>query len=401
MTDHSPASPDQIKKWREDTPGCTYRNHLNNAGAALMPQPVIDTVQNHLELESRIGAYEAGDAASEDIQKAYTSVGELIGADSKNVAVVENATVATSQALSAFEFESGDTIITTNVDYSSNQIMLLNLSKRFGVDIMRAEDLPEGGVDPASVRRLIRKHRPKLMLMSWIPTNSGLVQDATSVGGICREENVPIILDACQAVGQIAVDVKELKCDFLAATSRKFLRGPRGMGFLYVSDRVLEKNMYPLFPDTHGARWTGPETFRLEEGAKRFENWEFPHALLLGMGMAAEYANQIGVEVIAQRATELGDYTRGKLTDIPGVRVLDYGNQKCAIVSATFEEIEADVLVQKLRERNINTSSAFRTSGVIDMNSKKANAVLRISPHYYNRRDEVDQVVDELRSFMM
>lgn len=393
-------TPDQIKKWRDETPGCSHRNHLNNAGAAMMPQPVIDTIHNHLELESRIGGYEAGDAASEDIRKAYASVGDLIGADSGNIAMVENATVATSQALSAFEFGPGDSIITTNVDYSSNQIMLLNLSKRFGVKVIRADDQAEGGVDPSSVQQLIRKHHPKLMLMSWIPTNSGLVQDAVSVGEICGEMDVPFLLDACQAVGQVPIDVKTLNCDFLAATSRKFLRGPRGMGFLYVSGHVLERNMSPLFPDTHGARWTGPDTFRLEEGAKRFENWEFPHALLLGMGKAAEYANHIGMEMISSRATELGRYTRAKLNDLPGARLLDYGNQKCAIVSAAFEYVESGVLVQKLRDRNINTSSASRTSGVIDMDAKHADSVLRISPHYYNTRDEIDQLVDAISDIL-
>lgn len=400
MNDISTASPEQIKTWRNDTPGCKHRNHLNNAGAALMPKPVIDAIQNHLELEAQIGGYEAEDAASEDVQKAYTAVSDLIGAVSGNIAMVENATVATSQALSAFDFELADTIITTNVDYSSNQIMLLNLSKRFDVEIIRAKDLPEGGVDPASVRRLIRKHRPKLMLMSWIPTNSGLVQDASSVGDICREEDVPLILDACQAVGQIPVDVKELKCDFLAATSRKFLRGPRGMGFLYISDRVLEKSISPLFPDTHSARWTGPNTFRLEEGAKRFENWEFPHALLLGMGKAAEYANHIGMEVISKRAIELGGYTRDKLNDVPGARMLDYGNQRCAIVSVSLKKIEPDELVQKLRQRNINTSSASRSSGVIDMDTKHAESVLRISPHYYNTKDEIDQCMSTLSDIL-
>lgn len=400
MSESLSFSPDQFKNWREDTPGCTHRVHLNNAGAALMPQPVIDAIYQHIELETQIGGYEAQDAVSDMIQGAYASVADLVGCNPENIAMVENATVATSQALSAFDFKPGDSIITTNVDYSSNQIMLLNLSKRFGVKIIRAKDLPEGGVDPGSVHQLIRKHRPQLMLMSWIPTNSGLVQDAAQVGDVCKEENVTFILDACQAVGQIPVDVKKLKCDFLAATSRKFLRGPRGMGFLYVSDRALNRNMYPLFPDTHGARWTAPDTFRLEEGAKRFENWEFPHALLLGMGKAAEYANQIGMETISHRATELGSYTRGKLHELPGVRVLDKGKQTCAIVSAAFEEVKADSLVHKLRKRNINTSSASRSSGVIDMDLKNAKSILRISPHYYNTRDEIDQLSDAVRTIV-
>lgn len=400
MSDILPVGQDVVKKWRDDTPGCDHRIHLNNAGAGLMPKPVIKTIQDHLHLEARIGGYEAEDAVSDNIQEAYVSVAQLVGTGPGNIAMVENATVATSQALSTFEFEPGDSIITTNVDYSSNQIMLLNLSERYGVKVIRAGDLPEGGVNPESIRELIHQHRPALVLMSWIPTNSGLIQDAGSVGDICCEEDVPFVLDACQAVGQIPVDAEELKCDFLAATSRKFLRGPRGMGFLYVSDKMLDKNMAPLFPDTHGARWTGPDAFELAEGAKRYENWEFSHALLLGMGMAAKYSQEIGMDVISARTLKLGNAIRNKISALPGVRVLDFGNQRCAIASAAFDGIDADVLVQKLRAENVNTSSASRNSGVIDMDAKGASSVLRISPNYYNTHEEIDSFLDALSGIL-
>jgi selenocysteine lyase/cysteine desulfurase len=330
---------DHLLKWRNDTPGCNITNHLNNAGAALMPKPVIDAIHKHIDLEAEIGGYEAEEAVSDQIDNCYSSVAKLIGSAASNIAIVENATVATSQALSAFHYHQGDTIITTNVDYASNQIMLLSLASRFGVKIVRANDLTEGGADPDSVLKLIKKHRPKLVLMSWIPTNSGLIQDAKSVGKICREEGVPFVLDACQAVGQFPIDVAELNCDYLAATARKFLRGPRGIGFLYVSDRMLDQGHEPLFPDTHGATWTTPESYRLEPGAKRYENWEFSYALVLGLGAAAEYANSIDLEMAGKRAAELAVYSRENLkVAIPGVRVLDYGKEKCAIVSAAFDE---------------------------------------------------------------
>jgi len=385
-----------IERWRRETPGCGHRVHLNNAGAALMTQEVADTIKDYLDLELNMGGYEAADQSESEIADAYQSTAKLIGARADQIAMVENATVATSQALSAFTFKPGDVILTTNVDYSSNQIMLLSLSKRYGVDIIRAEDDPVGGVDPHSVRKLIRKHSPKLMLMSWIPTNSGLVQDAESVGAICREQDVPYILDACQAVGQIPVDVSRLNCDFLAATSRKFLRGPRGIGFLYVSERMLHQNMHPLFPDTHGARWTAPDSYQLQEGAKRFENWEFPYALVLGMGKAAEYAVREGINLISSRAISLGKYARQHLRQMDNVRVLDYGKQTCAIVSARIKDVDAGIIVQKLREKSINTSAASRTAGVIDMDVKKAETVLRISPHYYNTVEEIDRLIHEL-----
>lgn len=396
----SPVSEQQIARWREETPGCAHRTHLNNAGAALMPGPVVEAVRDYLEEEALHGGYETADARADQIDSAYRVLGRLVGSAPSNIAIVENATVATSQALSAFDFQAGDTVVTTNVDYSSNQIMLLNLAERLGIRVSRAEDLPEGGVDPESVASLIREHRPRLVLMSWVPTNSGLVQDARAVGAICREAGVPFLLDACQAVGQLPADVEELRCDFLAATSRKFLRGPRGLGFLYVSDRMLQQGLRPLFPDTHGARWTAADRFKLEPGASRFENWEFPYALVAGLGAAAEYALRIGIDTIGLRSRELAEYAREQLSRIEGAKVLDRGTERCAIVTAAFEGVDATGLVEPLRERGINTSASVRHHAVIDMASKGTETALRVSPHYYNTAGEIDALIEALKEMV-
>ncbi|MDZ7773126.1 MAG: aminotransferase class V-fold PLP-dependent enzyme [Balneolaceae bacterium] len=389
-----------IERWRADTPGCAHRNHLNNAGAALMPGPVIDAVTDYLQEESLYGGYETADARAEQIEAVYESLARLIGAKPSNIAVVENATVATSQALSAFDFEAGDTVLTTRVDYSSNQIMLLNLAQRFGVRVIRAEDKPGGGVDPDSVQSLIREHRPRLMLMSWVPTNSGLVQEAAAVGEICRAAELPFLLDACQAVGQMPVDVSDLNCDFLAATSRKFLRGPRGLGFLFVADRVLENGLHPLFPDTHGAQWISADRFRLEESARRFENWEFPYALVAGLGMAADYALKVGLDTIQSRCGELAAYARQQLGELPGARLLDRGAKRCAIVTVSFDGVDATSLVKPLREIDINTSANRRHHAVIDMDEKQTETNLRVSPHYYNTQEEINALVHALERML-
>src|SRR5256714_7412717 len=327
----SPA-PVDLDRWRRDTPGCRDRIHLNNAGAGLMPRPVLDALTDHLAREAAIGGYEAADEAEPRVRETYALVGRLVGAPDRNIALVENATVAFSQALSAFDFRPGDRIVTTQVDYPSNQLMYLSLARRFGVEIVRAEDLPEGGTDPDSVRRLARDPHTRLVALSWVPTNSGLVQDAHAVGEVCVELGVPYLVDACQTVGQMAVDVNELHCDYLACTARKFLRGPRGIGFLYVSDRMLERGAFPLYVDMRGADWTDPDTFRLADGARRFENWEFAYALVLGLGEAARYALSVG-SAGGQRAWALAAELREQLAALPGVRVLDRGRGRCALVT--------------------------------------------------------------------
>lgn len=387
--------------WRAETEAVVAgRIHLNNAGASLMPRSVYDAVCTQLRREVMLGGYEAADAAAEDITQAHADVGALIGAAGRNVAVVENATVAFAQALSAFDFGAGDSILTSRNDYVSNQLMYLSLARRLGVRIVRAEDLPEGGVDPASVDELIARERPKLVALTHVPTNSGLVQRVEEVGAICREHEVPYLVDACQAVGQIPLDVERIGCTFLSATARKFLRGPRGVGFLYVSDAALQAGWHPLYLDLQGAHWIEAERFELVDDATRFENWEFAHALMLGLGAAARYARRVGVADAGSYAADLAAYARSHLAEIPGVRVLDRGERLCAIVTVEIAGHDAAEVVRTLREEAINTSASPREYAVIDMDAKHARSAVRISPHYYNIRREIDILVGALEGIV-
>ena len=385
-------------QWREDTPGCAKRVHLNNAGAGLMPRSVLDTVTAHLQREAVLGGYESSDEAEAAVNAAYSNVAQILGAKPRNIAVVENSTVAFFQALAAFDFRRGDVIVTTRNDYISNQLAYLSLARRQGIEIRRAADLPEGGVDPQSVREFLRDARVRLLAVTWVPTNSGLMQPVETLGEIAESAGVPYLIDACQAVGEIPIDVGRLRCDFLAATARKFLRGPRGIGFLYVSDRALQRGDHPLYIDMRGADWITADTFELTPDARRFESWEFACALLLGLGEAARYALSVDVSRGGRRARELAATLRGKLAALPGYRVLDRGKDLAAIVTAEVSGWNAPALVTALRQRGINTSASIGAHAVIDMAEKNAQSALRMSPHYYNTEAELDVLIDALKS---
>ena len=387
-----------IRQWREETPGIRHRIHLNNAGASLMPSPVVEAMTTHIVREATVGGYEAADDAESDIEGTYDAVGNLINAAARNVAVVENATVAFFQALSAFDFEPGDELVTSRNDYISNQLAYLSLAQRRGLVIRRANDLPGGGVDPDSVRTLLRSPKVRLLAITWVPTNSGLIQPVEAIGRIAEEAGVPYLIDACQAAGQLPIDVARLRCDFLSATARKFLRGPRGIGFLYVSDRVLQRGMFPLYLDMRGGAWKAADSFELFPDARRFENWEFPYALVLGLGAAARYAAQAGVHLTGARARELAEQLRTSLRAMPGFRVLDRGNELAAIVTAEIAGRHATDVVRSLRERGINSSASIREYAVIDMDEKRATSAIRLSPHYFNTSEEIAQAVDVLKS---
>jgi selenocysteine lyase/cysteine desulfurase len=387
-----------LQQWRAETPGCTSHIHLNNAGAGLMPRSVLDAIVGHLNREASFGAYESADDAEAAVADVYANVSKLLGAQPRNIAVVENSTVAFFQALAAFDFKPGDVIVTTRNDYISNQLAYLSLARRLGIQLRRAADLPDGGADPHSVQELLRDKRVRLLAVTWVPTNSGLMQPVETLGEIAEAAGVPYLVDACQAAGEIPIDVARLRCDFLSATARKFLRGPRGLGFLYVSDRALKRGDSPLYIDMRGADWVSADTFQPAPDARRFENWEFPFSLVLGLGEAARYALDVGVERGGARARQLAAQLREKLKDVPGIRVLDRGKQLAAIVTIEVAGWDATELSKLLRKRGINTSASLRAYAVMDMDEKRVASALRLSPHYYNTEDELAAAVEALRS---
>ncbi len=365
-----------------------------------MPRCVLDTIQQHLELEAQIGGYEAAAACEQAVSAAYEHVARLIGARAGNIAFTENATASYAQALSSILFEPDDVILTTRNDYVSNQIQFLALQARLGLRVVRAPDLPEegGGVDVSELTALIEKHGPKLVCVTHVPTSSGLIQDIAAVGQVCRQKEIIYLVDACQSIGQLPIDVSDIACDFLSATSRKFLRGPRGSGFLYVSDEILDRGLEPLFIDLKGADWIGEDSYRPVKDAKRFENWEFAWALVLGTGEAARYAMDVGVTDIRDRVQTLSARLRVGLDEIDRVRVLQRGGELSAVVTVWVEGWEPHDLVAALRDRKINTSAQSRTDAVIDYDGKGVSGALRLSPHYYNTEDEIDEAVSAIRA---
>lgn len=389
-----------LDRLRADTVGAAHHIHLNNAGAALPPASVMRVVRDHFTLEEQIGGYEAADAAGEAIEGVYDALGRLLATSRHQIALTEHATAAFVQALSSIPFREGDAILTTRHDYSSNQIQYLSLQERMGVELIRAPDSPAGGVDVGAMQDLIHRRRPRLVAMTHVPTNSGLVQDVAAIGRACRERDILFLVDACQSVGQMPVHPEQIGCDFLSATSRKFLRGPRGAGFLWVSNRVLDRGLTPLFPDLRGTDWLGADLTQPSADARRFESWEFAWALILGMGEAARYALAIGLEPIQERVRALSDALRSELESIAGLCVLDRGDELCGIVTVSHDRISADALRDALRRRGVHASWLSRESAVLDFEDKQVDTALRLSPHYYNTEAEIDRTVHELREII-
>lgn len=386
-----------IIQLRAETPGCSTKIHFNNAGAALTPAPVIKVIQDYLTEESMTGGYETAALHEASVSRFYSGAARLLHCEARNIAFTSSATNSFARALSCIPFKTGDVVVIANEDYSSNQIAFLSLQQRLGIRLLRAASLPEGGVDADDMERLIRKHRPALVSLTHVPTNSGLVQPVAAIGRVCREMDITYLVDACQSAGQMPLDVQEIQCDFLCATMRKFLRGPRGAGLLYVSDRVLAKNQAtPLFVDMQGATWTEKDVFVPAADAKRFQDWEQNYALILGSMAAIDYALEVGLENIAERNKLLCAELRPALAALPGVQLLDKGRELCSIITLSIAGADPQHLLNTLRAKNINTAISGYAGALIDFDSKHVKWALRISPHYYNTSEEIAVLLKEL-----
>jgi cysteine desulfurase / selenocysteine lyase len=382
-----------VARARLDTPGCATVIHLNNAGAALPPRQVTDAVIAHLRREAEIGGYEAAAEAEPAVERTYTAAARLIGCRPDEIAFVDSATHAWNLAFAALDLPKGARILTGHAEYASNVIAFSRLARRRGVVVEVLDDDADGQLSVADLARRLSGGGVGLVAITHVPTQGGLVNPAAAVGRLSRAAGVPFLLDACQSVGQLLVDVEEIGCDLLSATGRKFLRGPRGTGFLYVRSGLA--GLDPPFPDLASATWvpaagtmTGGYTMRTD--ARRFEGFERSYANLLGLGAAVDYALALGLDAITARVRELAGDLRSRLRDLPGVTVHDRGALLSGIVTFTVDGVPPAAVTAALSARRINTSISRVTHGPLDLPDRGVGDLVRASVHYYNVTEELD-----------
>jgi cysteine desulfurase/selenocysteine lyase len=373
-----------VARARRETPGCDGRLiHFNNAGAALPPACVTGAAIAHLQRESQVGGYRALAEAAERLEAVYASVARLLNADPGEIALMESATRAWDAAFTALAFAPGDRIITARAEYASNMLTLLHAARRQGVVIDLAPDDADGQLDVAALAGLIGP-RTRLIALTQAPTDSGLVNPVAAVGRLARAAGVPFLLDACQSVGQMPVDVAVIGCDMLTATGRKFLRAPRGTGFLYVRRAWLDR-LDPPTLDLRAATWTGPDRYEIRPDARRFETWEASAANRLGLGAAVDHALGWGLDAIRARIDGLARMLRQRLAE-RGADVADRGPVLSGLVTFSTAEPPA-ALVARLQAAEVNVSVTAPGWARFD----GAPPRVRASVHYYNTEDEVER----------
>ena len=386
----------QIQKFRNDTVGVQHVIHLNNAGAALPPDEVRDVVIHYLTEEAEIGGYELSRKRSAQLAFTYEVLARLINAKPNEIALVENATVAWQAAFYSIDWKPGDEVICNQSDYASNFLSYLHHPAKPKINVLPSDQ--HGDVDLRALKRLLSE-KTKLVSITHMPTNSGQLAPAEAIGQICKENNILYLLDACQTVGQYPIDVPSLQCDLLSATGRKYLRGPRGTGFLFAREGVLPK-LRPHVIDLHSAEWIGKSDYRIRQDARMFENWEGNRANQLGLASAAAYALDIGMENIWERIKHLADYMRLSIKHLSHVTCHDVGSTLGGIISFSVKGYSADEVMNILARQQINVSWNGRSNTWLDMTEKGLDEIIRCAVHYYNTEDEIDRFVAALKDLV-
>ncbi len=388
----------EIQRAREETRASEDIIHFNNAGASLMPAPVSDLLHGYLRWEEYYGGYETANKYVDLLEDFYAATAKLLHCKPEEIAYVENATRAWDMAFYSFKFKPGDRILTTIAEYGSNVIAYNQQSKRYGVEVVFVPNDEHGQIDIAAMSELIDE-RVKLISITHIPTGGGLVNPAAKVGKLAKAAGIPYLLDSCQGVGHIPLDVDELGCDILCGTGRKYLRGPRGTGLLYVRESLVEKLEPPIL-DQHAAKLISPTEYELRPDAKRFENWEQYFAGKAALGRAIDYALEWDISQTRDRIYALAEKLRGKLTDLDGITLTDEGLEKCGIVTFTAAQIDATSTKKALAAEKINVSTSQGSGNLVSFQQRGLTEVVRASLHYYNTEKEIDHFITTLKKIL-
>ena len=384
----------EIQKFRSETRGTSECTHFNNAGASLPPDEVVETVIHYLSEEATLGGYEMEYKYREQLENVYLLIARFIHAERDEVAIVENASMAWGLAFNGIEFKKGDVIITSEMEYVTNLLGFLNAEQTHGIQIKVIPNDVYGNFSLQALEDAITA-QTRLIAITHIASTAGVVLPVIEIGKIARKHNILYLVDACQTVGQIPVNVKEIGCDILSTTGRKYLRAPRGTGFLYVR-KEIQDSLKILFMDGHTAQLINENAFEIRNDARRFELFEKSRALTLGLGKAVEYAMNIGVGRIWQRIQFLAAVMRRQLGDIDGITVHDNGEQKSGIVTFTVDGVGSSHVKSELGEKKIHVSVGLAKSTLIYMNRNSLNTVVRASVHYYNTEEEINRMCDAL-----
>ena len=359
--------------------------YLNTAAAGLQSPQVLEKIQAHLQLESECGGYVAAEKVQSDLASCRENLAQLLNCTASEIALTDSASRAWHRILNCFDFQRDDIVLVSPTIWGGNYFTLLQLEKRFGIQVQCMPTEADGNLDLDRLKQQIQqkvrqqpKSRVRFMELTLAPSGWDAWQATGDIAQLARAHSIPLVVDASQAFGQRELDVNDLGCDFLFASGRKWLAGPRGTGVLYARQSSTS-HLCPLGLDQHTGFLKDDELHWLPD-ARRFELSESSVALRLGLGEAAKQTlsrQQAGESVLLKKLA--ADY-RQLISEIPGFELPDLSGEPGAIV--TFRHaVQSPVAVRDfLRQHHIEVGIHPRTYMPLHAPTQRLGDCLRVSP---------------------
>ena len=372
---------DLASQYRQLFPVTQRYVYLNHASVSPLSKPVHDAMARMLD-----GVSEHADRKFEEweqvIMLARAAAARLVNAQPHQIAFLRNTSEAVSVVANGMEWHKGDNIVSAAVEFPANVYPWARL-KAGGVELRLQPDR-DGLVDTDALLSLVDE-RTRVVAVSWVQFGTGQRLDIRRIGRFCRERGILHVVDAIQGLGALQLDVERDFVDAFAAGGHKFLLGPKGAGLLYLSERALER----VTPTVIG--WTAVKGYHdylihdldFREGALRFEGGTLNEIGICGLGQAIELFLKAGPEKIEQHLLSLNEYFTRNVEE-RGYQVIGTGKRedRSAIVVFEGEGVPAEETCQRLAARDIIVSTRFGR--------------LRVAPHFYNSREDVDRLVEAL-----
>jgi cysteine desulfurase / selenocysteine lyase len=385
-----------VEALRAATPGCRDVAFLNNAGSSLPTQVTLEATISHLRREAIIGGYKAADEAAEVIQGARATAARLLGAHAHEIALTPSDTAGFAKVfwgmVTGGVLTNGSRVVVDQVAYNSHYMGLLQLQRTHSIKIEVFPSNPDGSIDVSLIEETLDQQPTALVMSTTIGTHCGLINPIAAVGAACKTRSIILMVDACQAIGQLPVHVDQIGCDVLTSTGRKWLRGPRGTGLLYVRDSLADRCDPPGI-DVVSGNWNDPYDYSLVSGAMRFEEFESSVAARVGFANALTELETLGVQNVRNRLINLSEHLRNGLT-AAGAIVHDGTGERSAIVTWSVPGVDPTAVVEAANQANITINASIAAFARLDMGAKDQTSVARATPHIYNTTEELDRLVE-------
>lgn len=380
-----------IEALRAETPGCATSIHFNHAGASLMSAATLAAVTEQLRREALYGPHEASVAVQGRLDQARADAARLLNATPAEIAFTSSGSAGWGLAFAALPaLRAGDRILVGRQEWGGNLATMQRAAARSGARIEVIPCCEDGSVDPDALAGMIDE-RVRLVALTWLPANGGLINDAAAIGQVTRAAGIPYFVDAGQALGQIPVDVEAIGCDVLKGAGRKHLRGPRGTAILYVR-ASLRQRLDTVFSDVLSAPWTaqGPTP---RGDARIFETSEHAVALLLGLGVALHEALTLGVPAIREQIDLTARQLREELAAIAGVTIRDLGQQRSGLVSFTVGDLDVNAVKNRLASAGISVGANGPAYTPFDMEARGLAGIVRASVSYLTSEQDMERLL--------